>query len=200
VHSFVDWTWFVPGVALPALLAGGWLAGRGPASLPPGPTERLRTRARRGLDSQVRLTLAVGALVLAGAAAWAAWQPQRAIDAGNEAIAAASANPPNFPKARTLASQAHRINPLSIEPLLDLAAIETKAFKPFPALHALEAAVRLQPANPVAWTRLADFQLHVEHSPTLARRSLAAALYLDPRSYDAIQLLILANRGKAATY
>src|SRR5207249_33438 len=125
-HSFVDWTWFVPGVAIPALLAGGWLAGRGPASLPAGPTESLRTRARRGLDSHVRLTASLAALVLAGAAAWAAWQPQRSINYGNEALAAATATPPNYPKARTLVSQARRTDPLSIEPLLDLAAIENK--------------------------------------------------------------------------
>jgi tetratricopeptide (TPR) repeat protein len=30
VHSFADWTWYVPGDALVALLCAGWLAGRGP--------------------------------------------------------------------------------------------------------------------------------------------------------------------------
>lgn len=30
VHSFVDWTWYVPGDAFVALLCAGWLAGRGP--------------------------------------------------------------------------------------------------------------------------------------------------------------------------
>ncbi len=33
-HSFADWTWYVPGNALVALLCAGWLAGRGP--LPTG--------------------------------------------------------------------------------------------------------------------------------------------------------------------
>jgi hypothetical protein len=28
VHSAIDWTWFVPGTALPALACAGWLAGR----------------------------------------------------------------------------------------------------------------------------------------------------------------------------
>ncbi len=32
VHSFVDWTWYVPGVACTALLCAGWVAGRGPLS------------------------------------------------------------------------------------------------------------------------------------------------------------------------
>jgi hypothetical protein len=38
-HSFVDWTWYVPGLACTALLCAGWLAGRGPlapANAPPG--------------------------------------------------------------------------------------------------------------------------------------------------------------------
>lgn len=30
VHSFADWTWYVPGNACVALLCAGWLAGRGP--------------------------------------------------------------------------------------------------------------------------------------------------------------------------
>lgn len=30
VHSFADWTWYVPGTACVALLCAGWLAGRGP--------------------------------------------------------------------------------------------------------------------------------------------------------------------------
>jgi O-antigen ligase len=31
VHSFVDWTWFIPGTTVLALLCAGWLAGRGPS-------------------------------------------------------------------------------------------------------------------------------------------------------------------------
>ncbi len=199
VHSFVDWTWFVPGVAIPALLAGGWLAGRGPLALPPRTMTSLRARARRGLDSPLRLQAGLLAVVIAGAAAWAAWQPQRSIDSGNEALAAATASPPNFPRARTLAAQARRTNPLSIEPLLDMAAIETKAGNSAGAMTALQRAVRLQPANPVTWTRLADFELHVLKKPEAAKKSLGAALYLDPRSFDAIQLLLEANRGLSAT-
>jgi hypothetical protein len=34
VHSFVDWTWFVPGNAVLALLCAGWLVGRGPTDEP----------------------------------------------------------------------------------------------------------------------------------------------------------------------
>ena len=49
VHSALDWTWFVPAVAVTGLFAAGWVAGRGP--LPPprrpalNPTPRRRRRA-----------------------------------------------------------------------------------------------------------------------------------------------------------
>ncbi len=46
VHSLIDWTWYVPGNALVALICAGWLAGRGPLRpaaeapiLAPGPAE-----------------------------------------------------------------------------------------------------------------------------------------------------------------
>src|SRR4029077_1766086 len=43
-HSAIDWTCFVPGTPIPALLCAGWLAGRGPLTEPVG------TRARRSLS------------------------------------------------------------------------------------------------------------------------------------------------------
>jgi O-Antigen ligase len=43
VSSLIDWTWFIPGVAVPALICAGWLAGRGPL-----------TRAEAGEDGPVR--------------------------------------------------------------------------------------------------------------------------------------------------
>lgn len=37
VHSAVDWTWFIPGVAVTGLICAGWVAGRGPLGDPPPP-------------------------------------------------------------------------------------------------------------------------------------------------------------------
>ena len=36
VSSLIDWTWFIPGVTVPALVCAGWLAGRGPIAEPVG--------------------------------------------------------------------------------------------------------------------------------------------------------------------
>ena len=93
VHSFVDWTWFIPGVAIPALLAGGWLAGRGVLALPPRAPGRLWVRARAGSASPIRVFAAAAVLAVAVSAAWAAWQPQRSVDAGNDALGRARHQP-----------------------------------------------------------------------------------------------------------
>ena len=45
IHSAVDWTWFVPGLAVPVLVCAGWLAGRGPLAHPVG---RVRRSGRDG--------------------------------------------------------------------------------------------------------------------------------------------------------
>jgi tetratricopeptide (TPR) repeat protein len=199
VSSFVDWTWFIPGVAIPVLLAGGWLAGRGRLELPPRAPDRLATRLRAGLRSRERTFLAAGAVALALAAAWAAWQPLRSLDATNAALDSLAAEPPQLGTAREQARNAQRRNPLAVDPYYAQAAIERKAGNPAGAQRALEAAVRLQPANPTTWTALAEFQLHELKDPVKAKKTLGAALYLDPKSVQAIQLLLEANRTATAT-
>lgn len=195
VHSFVDWTWFVPGVAIPVLLVGGWLAGRGPLDLPPRAPTALRERLRAGLADRRRIFAATGAVAIAIAAAWAAWQPQRALDATDAALAALEAEPPAVGTARKRASSAQRHNPLAVEPYLAQARIERTAGNPEGAERALQRAVQLQPANPGTWTALAEFQLREQQDPAAAKKTLSAALYLDPKSVTAIQLLLETNRA-----
>jgi O-antigen ligase len=200
VSSFVDWTWFIPGVTVPVLLAGGWLAGRGAGDLGgAAPRERLRHRVRVGLRSRERTFLAAGAIVLALAASWAAWQPQRSVQATNAALDTLAAAKPQIGTAREQARNAQRRNPLSVDPFFAQAAIERKAGNRAGAQHALEEAVHLQPANPTTWTSLAEFQLHELKDPVRAKKTLSAALYLDPKSVEAIQLLLEANRTATAT-
>ena len=195
VHSFVDWTWFVPGVAIPVLLVGGWLAGRGPLDLPPRAPTALRARLRAGFADRRRIFAATGAVAIAVAAAWAAWQPQRALDATDAALAALETEPPAVGTARKQASSAQRHNPLAVEPYLAQARIERTAGNPEGAERALQRAVQLQPANPGTWTALAEFQLREQQDPAAAKRTLSAALYLDPKSVTAIQLLLETNRA-----
>src|SRR3954454_866121 len=75
VHSTVDWTWFVPGNAILALLVAGWIAGRAggepvlgaaPLAAEGGWRGMLRSAGR----SPVRVAVAVAALAIAAIAVW----------------------------------------------------------------------------------------------------------------------------------
>ncbi|MBV9309579.1 MAG: hypothetical protein JOZ73_02035, partial [Solirubrobacterales bacterium] len=78
VHSAIDWTWFIPGTTVAALLCAGWLAGRGPVE------QRGRLRAYRRPSSPRPISARPGAVVaiasvvvLSLLAAWVIWQPLR---------------------------------------------------------------------------------------------------------------------------
>ena len=65
--------------------------------------------------------------------------------------------------------------------------------------HALlERAVRLQPANPVTWTRLGHLHLYVLDQPEEALRDYRAAYYLDPAAPASAANFIAAQRAVAA--
>jgi len=205
VHSLIDFTWFVPGVAILALLAAGWLAGRGPlgttpeTSAPSSPIPvtpvTLRERIRAGAENRLRLAAAAGVLVIALGAAWATWQPERSFHAGNESLSLIDRG--KLDAAREKAIRAHELNPLSIEPLFDRSSVEVAAGRKDEARAALEQAVRLQPSNPVPWLRLAEFQLAAGDTRT-ALNLLGPALYLDPRSTRGVALFLEAQRATAA--
>lgn len=201
VHSLVDWTWFVPGNACAALLCAGWLAGRGrPAAaaaanvLDPanagalaatGATRRHRpARGLRGAESPrlsaPRAIAAVVVLVIALLAAWAQWQPLRSAQAAGAALTALDSH--DLVRARALAQTAIERQPLSVPPLLDLAAIDTASNRFAQARADLVRAVHLQPRNPEPWQYLAAFDLEQANRPRRALADLRAAVYLDPES------------------
>ena len=187
VHSFVDWTWFVPGNAILAMLCAGWLAGRGPTDEP-----ILRRAAPRvAIRQPWRVGVAVAAAAVALVAAWTSWQPQRAVAKGSDALAAAEAG--DFARARAEISDAEAINPLSVDLLFQQAAIERADNRPDAARAALQEAVRKQPANPEPWENLAEFELSQGRKPQ-ALSAIGSALYLDPRSQTAIATYLEASR------
>jgi tetratricopeptide (TPR) repeat protein len=199
VHSFIDWTWFVPANAAVALLAAGWVAGRGPLGGEPAigiPAAGLGERLRAGLRQPARAAGAAAAVVLALVCAWTAWQPLRSDTIALESIATLDSG--NADAARAQAQAAHDRNPLSVDPLFDLSAIETSVGRKFEARRALERAVRLQPANPETWQRLAEFELDILKRPRVAMTAIRPALYLDPRSSDAVAVFLAAQRKISA--
>ncbi len=196
VHSFVDWTWFVPANAAVALLAAGWVAGRGPLGgeregiAPPG--DALRDRLRAGARERMRAICAGATVLLVLAAAWAIWQPMRSETLTQDALDALDRGKPDV--ARTQAQRAHEINPLALDPLFTLATVQTATGRTTSARAALGEAVRLQPANPEPWWRLAEFEFNTLHRPQVALTAIRPALYLDPRSSDAVAVFLAAQR------
>ncbi|MFL5818579.1 MAG: tetratricopeptide repeat protein, partial [Conexibacter sp.] len=122
-------------------------------------------------------------VVVAGlVAAWTIWQPQRSVDASDAALATLFAGHPQ--DALADAQDAVDLNPLSIDPLLTLAAVQRANRQPEAARATLQRVVRLQPANPESWLRLGQFELDAGHARR-ALRLLGAAIYLDPRGPEA---------------
>jgi len=207
VSSFIDWTWFVPANAAVALLAAGWIAGRGPlaargrgdeAARPAagGSSNSLAWRMRGGLRERPRAVAAAAVALLVLVTAWAVYQPQRADTIAQDALDTLSTG--NADKAREQAQRARAVNPLSLDPLYALWTIEAAAGRHSAARRALEAAVRLQPANPDPWVRLAEFELNTLGRPEVALTAIRPALYLDPRSSDAVAVFLAAQRRTTA--
>jgi hypothetical protein len=193
VHSTIDWTWFVPANAACALLCAGWIAGRGPLRArlglepvpaappepaPPEPAATPYEPPRRRIPVSGAWVAAALVVALALAASWSAWQPVRAVHAGDAAFDRLDAGAPAA--AAGIARIEAKRNPLSVDPLFDLAAIEQARGRTAQAQLALERAVRLQPANAETWSRLGDLRLGALDDPRGALKAYKAAYYLDP--------------------
>jgi O-Antigen ligase len=182
IHSFADWTWYVPGDACVALLCAGWLAGRGPlanapASTPATSTTLATSTAGAGAN-RLRLLVAAVVVVAALLAAWAQWQPQRSVQASEQALALAA----NDPKGALAAAQtAVSRDPLSAQALLTLSAIQQHLGQAGTARDTLQRAVRLQPSNPQTWVALGEYDL-AANEPQMALQDLRAAIYLNPEA------------------
>ena len=178
LHSAIDWTWFVPGTALPALLCAGWLAGRGPLAAPVGrSTRRTPLIQRPGAAAALAVLSAVSL-----AAAWMIAQPMRAASADAAAIAALERGDMRaaIADARTASSR----DPVSVEPLFELSALYGALGDQPSAYAELQRAITLQPANPATWQQLGDYELG-QHHPRPALAALGTALRLDLHSLAA---------------
>src|SRR5262249_53677046 len=140
----------------------------------------LRPPGRPELSGALRGAAAAGVMLVALVAAWAALQPVRSIHAGDAVIARVERN--QLDAAADIAKIGQSRNPLSVDPLFELAYVETLRQRPQAAKAALERAVHLQPANPATWRRLGHLNLEVLNQPKEAVRDFRAAYYLDPVS------------------
>lgn len=114
-------------------------------------------------------------MIAALLAAWSQWQPQRSVNASQEALALASTDPrAALAKAQTGVAR----DPLSVQALFTLATIQQVAGEPTLARATLQRAVRLQPSNPQTWLELARHDLSTD--PAAALKELQASIYLNP--------------------
>jgi O-Antigen ligase len=188
VHSAIDWTWFIPGTALPALISAGWLAGRGPLAAPVG-----RLPQRRRLLSNPATGAAVTVLVaVALIGAWAIWQPLRSTDAYAAALTADGRGDVKaaFADARTAATR----DPVSIDPLFELAALYGTIGEGSAARAELVKATGVQPENPASWLQLGYFDLR-RGRPRRALREFERARVLDRSSPLVAQAIAGAHRA-----
>jgi hypothetical protein len=226
VHSFVDWTWYVPGDAFVALLCAGWLAGRGPlhagrlqapagspsAALPPldasapdassigaqgfpPPAEgspRLRVPSVRELGP-VRIGVAVAVVAGALLAAWTEWQPQRSVEASEQAVALIRQSPM---EALDAAQAGVERDPLSAVALFRLSTVEHAIGENALARATLQRAVRLQPSNPETWLTLGEYDM--TSNPRAAMQELRAAVYLNPLSIQTQNVYVRALEATSA--
>jgi hypothetical protein len=186
-HSAIDWTWFVPGTALPALICAGWLAGRGPLSAPVG-----RLQHRRSLSRSPGVGAAVAGLAaIALIAAWVIWQPLRAAHADAAAVNAAIEGDTHAALADARAAVAR--NPLAVVPLWELSAVLDAAGDGPSARAELVKAVDLQPRNPDTWQQLGSYDLaHGLPGSALKEFQRAYAIHI-----NSVQIIQLANRAQA---
>jgi O-Antigen ligase len=186
LQSAIDWTWFVPGPTAMALVAAGFVAGRAPLGQPDPPV------TLPAVPPPQRLLAAAGVLVAAILTAWAIWQPEASDRQIGDALRLSDAGLLDDAIAKT--NDAADSDPLSSDPLLTRAAIETQAGREGAAGHTLEQAVLKFPGDPETWYRLAAFQLGTLDQPVKATATVRAALYLDPKDEPSRALFLQARR------
>jgi predicted Zn-dependent protease len=135
--------------------------------------------------------MGIAAAVVAGAllAAWTEWQPQRSVEASEQAFALLARNPVG---ALAAAQTGVERDPLSATALFRLAAIQHTGGQGALARATLQRAVRMQPSNPETWLTLGEYDMAA--NPRAAVEELRAAVYLDPESVSIQNVYVEALR------
>jgi hypothetical protein len=194
LQSALDWTWFVPGPAAMALVAAGFVAGRGPVTAVAANGGTIDLPATQGSGwrlprpSDGRIAAAAGVAVAALILAWATWQPEASDRQTTRALELIDAR--DYDAAIAKAKDAADTNPLSPEPLLVQAVAEQGAGRETAARDTLEHAVLEFPGDPQTWLRLASFQLRTLDRPEEALETVRGVLFLDPLSSPGGQLFL----------
>ncbi len=185
LNSGIDWTWFIPGPAIVGLLCAGWLAGRGAARIAPA----------KGTKPRLEAGTVIGAVAVAAVglvAAWMIYQPLRSANADSAGLNAATSG--DLPAAVDHAKAAATYDPVSVDPLFELAAFYRAGGHSRLALAELGKAVSLQPLNPQPWIQEGELLLALRR-PTRAYQVLKRAWQLDIGSPEIVADLRRAEAG-----
>ena len=179
VHGLYDWDLDIPGASIPALVFLGVLAGRA------RPDGRLASLAPTGRAVALALVTLAGCAVALSAIlpAWADSKTKHAL-----AVADAHHSPAALQDAARDAELAARLDPVSAEPLLALAAIDQARGRPLAARAAIIRAIRRTPSSSDAWADLVRLEGRLRDVRG-ATRAMARALALDPRNVGLRQVL-----------
>ncbi len=150
-------------------------------------------RQRNGRVAPARIGIAIAVVAAALLGAWSQWQPQRSIDASEQALALLRRDPV---AARAAAQAGVDRDPLSATALFRLAAVQSATGQPALARATLQRAVKLQPSDPETWLELGEYDLR--HDPSAAVHELRAAVYLNPLSVSTQNAYVLALRAAPA--
>ena len=201
VHSAIDWTWFILGPSVAALVAAGFVAGHGPPGREPGPpgstgSLRARTRALRATAGEHPERILAGAAVLLVCAlcSWVAWLPERTASASDRAQRLAERG--DLEGAVEAARSARASGPYSADPLYARAVVLIAGERPEAAYRAYEQAVIEHPRDPETWLELARYELVLD-LPERALATLSGALAVDPRSKTVPELMAQAQAALA---
>ncbi len=198
VHSSLDWTWSFPAATLPALIAAGWLVGRGSIGKPredPMPP-RAHEHRRSWISLVGRWVPRVQLAAFAVLAVWSITQPWRAFHTSQDALAAIERG--DVDEAVRLGKKAVDQDPVS----LDTHSIESTALAAGGDVSAARASIErglaLQPDNPAAWMQLLNFELGPGADAERAAAAYRGAVYLDPYSRTLRALISSAVAAPAA--
>ncbi len=150
VHSLVDWDWEIPAVTIPALVAVAVAA----APSPNGTSTVVSPAVpRRPIPVLLSAASALAAVLLAASAALPSLAETKRVealrDAGNGSLRGAASD----------ADLAHKLDPLSVEPLFTEASIARSRGNDAEAASLLAEATRLQPDNFETWQRFGALEL-----------------------------------------
>ncbi len=187
LHSAIDWTWFVPGVAVFGLACAGWTAGAGGAAVNRGGSVSAVGTGRRAIRAGA--CAFVGLLIAA-----AVYQPVRAAGKVADGFRIVASDPG---EALAFAETAHEADPTSADPFFLKSVAQNNLRKPKAAEHTLLRLTAEQPGNPYAWLRLAEFRLTSMHDPVGSIDALRPLFDLSPNNELGAMLL---SRAKEMRY